>query len=350
MASPCADSRVILEVSGLRVFFPIQRGIFKRVVGHTKAVDGVSFVIREGETLGLVGESGCGKTTTCRSILRLIQPTEGKVLYRDSNDRILNIPELRPSDMKVVRKDLQMIFQDPHSSLNPRMTIYDIVAEPLRIHRVGSRSWHRDKVGHLLEEVGLSTGYMDRYPNEFSGGQRQRIGIARALALDPRLIVCDEPVSALDVSIQAQIINLLGDLQTELALTYLMIAHDLSVIYHISDRVAVMYLGKIVESTDKRLLYHSPRHPYSEALMSAIPSPDPDATKDHLLIEGDVPDPSKPPPGCYFHTRCRYAVDVCTNEEPPLEGARTNKSHHVACHREAELALRPAPMQKMVRS
>ena len=350
MASIRTDQGIILEVLDLRVLFPIQRGILKRVVGNIKAVDGVSFFVRQGETLGLVGESGCGKTTTGRSVLRLIQPTQGKVLYRDRDDRILNIPALSRSDMKTIRKDIQMIFQDPHSSMSPRMTVFDIVAEPLRVHRLGGPSWQRDKVAHQLQEVGLSTAHMERYPNEFSGGQRQRIGIARALALDPRLIVCDEPVSALDVSIQAQIINLLEDLQRELSLTYLMIAHDLSVIYHISDRVAVMYLGKIVEDADKKLLYHSPRHPYSEALMSAIPSPNPDATKDHILIEGEVPDPSRPPPGCYFHTRCRYAVDVCSKETPPLTGVGSNNSHRVACHREVELRLRPAPSQMMVRS
>jgi peptide/nickel transport system ATP-binding protein len=316
--------------------FPIQAGFFRTVVGHIKAVDGITFFIREGETLGLVGESGCGKTTAGRCILRAYEPTEGEVLLR-YNGELVNILELSRKEMEPLRRQMQIIFQDPFSSLNPRMTVMDIISEPLLINRVAKGNELKARVRELLESVGLRAQHMNRYPYAFSGGQRQRIGIARALALRPKLIVCDEPVSALDVSIQAQTLNLLEDLQQEFGLTYLFIAHDLSVVEHISDRVAVMYLGNLVELAQADELYRNPLHPYTEALLSAVPRTDPDVATQRIILPGDVPSPANPPPGCKFHPRCRYAQEVCTIENP--EWHESGHDHWVACHLADELRL-----------
>jgi oligopeptide/dipeptide ABC transporter ATP-binding protein len=328
----------LLQVDRLHMHFPIRKGMLRRTVGHVKAVDDVSFFIREGETLGLVGESGCGKTTVGRSILRLYEPTGGTVRYR-LNGEPVDLLRLDDQAMRKVRRQLQIIFQDPFSSLDPRMSVRDIVAEPLRINRIGSKAQQTERVAELLEKVGLNTAQMSRYPHEFSGGQRQRLGIARALTLNPRLIVCDEPVSALDVSVQAQVLNLLMDLQQEFHLTYLFIAHDLSVVEYISDRVAVMYLGKIVEVADADQIYRAPKHPYSEALLSAIPIPDPRAKKQRKVLQGSVPDPSNPPSGCNFHTRCPYAQEICRREEPPLVRVENGSERYAACHFVSELEL-----------
>lgn len=328
----------ILEVENLKKYFPIQRGVFRKVVGYVKAVDGVSFFIREGETLGLVGESGCGKSTTGHCILRLTTPTEGSVRFR-TQAGMQDIAELDARQLKAVRQDIQMIFQDPFSSLDPRMAIRDIIAEPLEVYRMGSRKERYEKVEEMLHKVGLDRYMMERYPYEFSGGQRQRIGIARALILNPRLVVCDEPVSALDVSVQAQILNLLITLQKEMKLTYLFIAHDLSVVEHISDRVMVMYLGKIVEMAASDELYKQPLHPYTEALLSAVSVPDPRAKGRRKPLQGSVPSPANPPAGCNFHTRCFYAKEICRQEEPQLQELNKGSNHYVACHRADELDL-----------
>ena len=334
---------VLLEVRGLKKYFPVRRGVFRRIVGWVKAVDDVDFFIQEGETLGLVGESGCGKTTTGRTILRLIEPTAGEILFRSQRlGRVVDIAKMKPREMKPLRREMQIIFQDPYSSLNPRMTVGDIVGEPLVVHRVARGKEKERRVAELLQAVGLKPEHMRRYPHEFSGGQRQRIGIARALALDPQLIVCDEPVSALDVSIQAQVLNLLEDLQDEFHLTYLFIAHDLSVVKHISDRVAVMYLGKIVELAETEELFTHPMHPYTEALLSAVPIPDPDYKKERILLQGDVPSPINPPSGCYFHPRCPYAKEICSKEAPKF--VDMGGDHYVACHFAAELSLRGVAM------
>ncbi|MEJ5199184.1 MAG: dipeptide ABC transporter ATP-binding protein [Anaerolineae bacterium] len=330
------NTPVLLEVKNLKMYFPIQRGLLRRVVGHVRAVDGVSFFIREGETLGLVGESGCGKTTTGRLILRALKPTAGQIFYR-YNGEMVDLTRKSRREMKPFRREMQIIFQDPFSSLNPRMTVMDIVSEPLRIHGVASGDELKVRVRELLEQVGLRVQHMNRYPYAFSGGQRQRIGIARALALKPKFIVCDEPVSALDVSIQAQVLNLLHDLQRDLGLTYLFISHDLSVVEHISDRVAVMYLGNIVELAPSEELYAVPRHPYTEALLSAVPSADPDLKVQRILLPGDVPSPSKPPSGCKFHPRCKYAIAPCSTVVP--EWREITPDHWVACHRADELHL-----------
>jgi peptide/nickel transport system ATP-binding protein len=327
---------VLLEVKGLKMHFPIQKGFFGRAVGYIYAVDGVDLFIREGETLGLVGESGCGKTTVGRSILRAYQPTAGEVLYR-RNGELVDILRLHRYELKPIRREMQIIFQDPFSSLNPRMTVMDIVSEPLVIHKVAKGAELKARVRELLEAVGLKAQHMNRYPYAFSGGQRQRIGIARALALRPKLVVADEPVSALDVSIQAQTLNLLEDLQKDFGLTYLFIAHDLSVVEHISDRVAVMYLGNIVELAGVEELYAHPLHPYTEALLSAVPRTDPDHVPDRIILPGDVPSPANPPPGCKFHPRCRYASDVCCEEIPAWR--ELSEDHWVACHRAEELSL-----------
>jgi peptide/nickel transport system ATP-binding protein len=333
-----ADLRknVLVEVKDLKMHFPIQKGFFKRVVGHVRAVDGISFFIRKGETLGLVGESGCGKTTAARCIMRAYEPTAGEVWFRQ-NGEMANILKLSRREMGPVRRQMQIIFQDPYSSLNPRMTIMDIIAEPLTINGMGKGADLKAQVRELLEAVGLRAQHMNRYPYAFSGGQRQRIGIARALALRPKLVICDEPVSALDVSIQAQTLNLLEDLQKEFGLTYLFVAHDLSVVEHISDRVAVMYLGDLVELANADELYCNPVHPYTEALLSAVPRTDPDAIKQRIILQGDVPSPANPPSGCKFHPRCRYTQERCEREIP--EWRELTDDHWVACHRAAELKL-----------
>ena len=319
----------LLELRNLKMHFPIKDGVLRRTVGHVKAVDGVDLAIRKGETLGLVGESGCGKSTLARLVLRLLEPTEGEVLFEGEN--ILSYDRKR---MLGVRRNMQIVFQDPYASLNPRMSVGNIVGEPLKTHNVnaGSSSERRKRVQELLEVVGLSPEHYNRYPHEFSGGQRQRIGVARAIALNPRLIICDEPVSALDVSIQAQVVNLLQDLQKEFDLTYVFIAHDLSVVKHISDRVAVMYLGKIVEVADRADLYDRPRHPYTASLLSAIPVPDPrkERARQRVVLTGDVPSPANPPSGCHFHTRCPRAQEYCKDNEPSLEPQESG-NHHAAC-------------------
>ncbi len=330
---------VLLRVNRLKKYFPVRRGVFRRIVGWVKAVDEVDFFIRQGETLGLVGESGCGKTTCARTILRLIEPTSGEVWFRSKHfGREVDVVHADKKTMKLLRREMQIIFQDPYSSLNPRMTVGDIIGEPLVVHGLAKGKALRERVAELLEAVGLKPEHMRRYPHEFSGGQRQRIGIARALALNPQLVVCDEPVSALDVSIQAQILNLLEDLQDQFGLTYLFVAHDLSVVKHISDRVAVMYLGKIVELAETEELFLRPRHPYTEALLSAVPVPDPDYQAERIILQGDVPSPVNPPKGCRFHPRCMYAKDVCANKTPEL--VDLGGEHYVACHFASQLTLR----------
>jgi len=320
------EDNVLLKVRNLKKYFPVRGGILSKVIGYVRAVDEISFDIKEGETLGLVGESGCGKTTAGRTITRLLEPTAGEVDFEGKDVFKLSKEELRKS-----RRNIQIIFQDPFGSLNPRMTVGDIVGESLTIHKIAkSKKEKEERVKDLLETVGLNAGHIRRYPHEFSGGQRQRIGIARALALNPKLVICDEAVSALDVSIQAQVINLLEDLQEKFKLTYLFIAHDLSVVKHISDRVAVMYLGKIVELTSTYELYDNPQHPYTEALLSAVPIPDPTLYRQRIVLEGDVPSPFNPPKGCRFHPRCKYAKPICSQEEPKL--IDINGGHYVACH------------------
>jgi len=337
MAEEMGREDLLLEVKDLVKHFPIRKGFLRRQTGAVKAVDGISFFIREGETLGLVGESGCGKTTTGRCLLRAIEPTSGEIHFRDKEMGRVDVNALDKKDLKALRQNMQMIFQDPYSSLNPRMTLLQIVGEPLLVNHVAHGKALEDRVAELLRVVGLRPEYMVRYPHAFSGGQRQRIGVARALALNPQFIVCDEPVSALDVSIQAQILNLLQDLQEQFSLTYLFVAHDLSVIEHISDRVAVMYVGKLVEMAETENLFLQPLHPYTEALMSAVPKPDPRYMSQRIVLQGEVADPANPPPGCYFHPRCRYAIDRCREELPLLRELRPD--HFVACHRAEELSL-----------
>lgn len=336
-ATTSATPQRLLEVKGLKKHFPIRSGLLRRVTGQVRAVDDVTFHINHGETLSLVGESGCGKTTTSRCILRAIKPTAGEINFRSDNGQVMELVRLSKGELRPVRRQLQMIFQDPFSSLNPRMTIMEIISEPLVVNGIRSRSERQDRVEELLKMVQLPPEFMNRYPHAFSGGQRQRIGIARALALRPALIVADEPVSALDVSVQAQILNLLLDLQDELDLSFLFVAHDLSVVKHVSDRVAVMYVGKMVEVAETTKLFEQPKHPYTEALLSAVPKPDPRLRSQRIILEGDVADPANPPSGCYFHPRCRYAVNRCKTETPTLVELEPN--HYVSCHRAAELTL-----------
>ena len=328
---------VLLDVKGLKKYFPIRRGLLQKVVGHVKAVDDVTFFLNEGETLSLVGESGCGKTTTSRCILRAITPTAGQILLTEGG-KVVDVATIPKSELRLLRRQMQMIFQDPFSSLNPRMTLLDIVGEPLLVHGVGDPRERTDRVVELLRLVGLRPEYMRRYPHAFSGGQRQRIGIARALALNPRLIVADEPVSALDVSVQAQILNLLLELQEQLGLTVLFVAHDLSVVKHISERVAVMYVGRIVETAPTEELFAAPKHPYTEALMSAVPIPDPRLRSERIVLQGEVADPANTPSGCHFHPRCKYATPVCSQESPVQEEISPN--HFVRCHHARQLTLR----------
>ena len=331
------SDEVLLSVRQLRTYFPILGGVLRRKVGEVKAVDGVSFDIRRGETFGLVGESGCGKTTTGRTILRLQKATSGEIVFEGQN-----VLALSPSAMKARRRDMQIIFQDPYSSLNPRMPVGDIIGEGLRVHGMHNRREREKTVQYFLSVVGLRKEYVRRYPHEFSGGQRQRIGVARALALRPKFIVCDEPVSALDVSVQSQVLNLLEDLQNEFGLTYLFIAHDLSVVEYLSDRVGVMYLGKMAELASGDDLYKNPLHPYTKALLSAIPNPDPLVRRNRIVLQGDVPSPINPPSGCHFRTRCPLAIERCATEEPVFRDVLPG--HFVACHRAEESTALMADM------
>jgi peptide/nickel transport system ATP-binding protein len=336
--TPSAPSTPLLEVKHLRKYFPIYSGdIRRKLVGNVRAVDDVSFFINEGETLGLVGESGCGKTTASRCILRAYAPTSGEMLFRNADGSIVDLSKLSRAGLRPIRPQVQMIFQDPYGSLNPRMTLFDIVGEPLLMNGMKDRKQRTERVAELLKMVGLRPEFMQRFPHAFSGGQRQRIGIARALASTPRLVVADEPVSALDVSVQAQILNLLLELQNELHLTYLFVAHNLSVVKHICDRVTVMYVGKIVETAETQELYRAPKHPYTAALMSAVPVADPRVKSGDVELQGDVPSPAHPPSGCYFHPRCTFAIDRCKTEAP--EYREITPGHFVSCHRAAELEL-----------
>ncbi len=321
----------ILNVNGVEMFFPIRKGVFRRVGSHVRAVDGVSFSVSKGETLGIVGESGCGKTTLGRAIMGLYSPTAGNVLFNG-----VDMMTLKGKSLKNMRKNIQMIFQDPYESLNPRHSIGHILEEPFLLHGYSDRKERLQKVEQLIEKVGLPWGALDKFPHEFSGGQRQRIGVARALALNPALVICDEPVSALDVSIQSQILNLLMDLQEELSLTYVFISHDLTVVRHISDRILVMYLGRIVEEASGEDIYENPAHPYTKALISAIPIPDPFYESNRIVLQGTVPSPISPPQGCHFHPRCPYAEDICRREYPPLEEVQDSSGHRAACHFKGE--------------
>jgi len=329
-ANGASGKEVLVKVENLKKYFPIKRGVLRRTVGFVKAVDGISFEIYRGETLGLVGESGCGKSTAGRTILQLYEPTAGEVFVDGQN-----LTNLGNRDLRKARRNMQMIFQDPYASLNPRMTVGNIVSEPLKIHGIGNSASRKERTEDLLKLVGLNPYFITRYPHEFSGGQRQRIGVARSLATNPAFIVADEPISALDVSVQAQVVNLLDDLKEELGLTYLFIAHDLSMVRYISDRVAVMYLGRIVELSGRDEIYEHPLHPYTQALLSAIPIPDPavETNRQRIILEGDVPNPAAPPPGCHFHTRCKFATDLCREEDPQVRDFGTKeRPHYVACH------------------
>jgi len=337
MSDQADKDELLLEVKNLRKHFPIRGGVFTTTKGYVKAVDGVSFYIRPGEVLGLVGESGCGKTTTGRMVVHVIEPTTGEIWFKDRNLGYVDLAQMDPRQIQPIRKNIQMIFQDPYASLDPRMTILRIISEPLTSNKMAKGKELEERVAFAMQAVGLRPEYMSRYPHAFSGGQRQRIGIARALVTSPQLIVADEPVSALDVSIQAQILNLLQDLQKEFNLTYLFVAHDLSVVRHISNRVAVMYVGKLVEHSTKKDLFSDPRHPYTEALLSSVPRPDPKRLRQRIILAGEVADPANPPKGCYFHPRCRYAVEMCSQIEPQLE--EIDLDHWVSCHRAKELSL-----------
>ena len=336
-AAPTTDGP-LLEVNNLVKYFPITKGFLKRVVGNVRAVDDVSFHVTQGETLALVGESGCGKTTTARCILRAVDPTSGEIWFRTDEGERIDISKLAQAQLRELRRDMQMVFQDPFASLNPRMTLYDIVGEPLLVNGIKSATERTDRVAELMRMVGLRPEYMRRFPHAFSGGERQRIGIARALALSPRLIVADEPVSALDVSVQAQVINLLEDLQEELNLTYLFVAHDLSVVRHLAQRVAVMYVGQVVEMGETEQLFNEPKHPYTSALLSSVPIPDPRARAERMVLQGEVANPADPPSGCYFHPRCPYVIDRCVTEMPLLE--ELGDGRLVRCHRAKELELK----------
>jgi len=331
------STTTLLQVKNLKKYFPIRKGFFRKTVGYVRAVDDVSFFINEGETLGLVGESGCGKTTVARCILRAHVPTSGAILFRTKDGHTVDLARLSRAELRPLRPQMQMIFQDPYGSLNPRMTLFDIVGEPLYVNGMTDRKQRVERVAELLRLVGLRPEYMQRYPHAFSGGQRQRIGIARALSVNPRLVVADEPVSALDVSVQAQILNLMLDLQKRLNLTYLFVAHNLSVVRHICDRVAVMYVGKIVEMANTLELYAAPKHPYTAALMAAVPVADPRLKTGNVELKGEVPSPANPPAGCYFHPRCEFAEEVCRQEPPVFREITPN--HFVACHRADELKL-----------
>ncbi len=336
-SSPAGGDDVILEIRDLKQYFPIRTGLLQRVTGHVKAVDGVDFQLQSQEALGLVGESGCGKTTAGRTILRLYDATDGEIWYTCPDGEKVDLAQLSDKEMKPYRRELRMIFQDPFSSLNPRLTVMDIIGEPLVIHKVARGKEMTERVAELMEEVGLNPNYMGRYPHEFSGGQRQRIGLARTLSLNPRVIIADEPVSALDVSVQAQVLNLLEELTDRLGLTLIFIAHDLSVVEHVCDRIAVMYLGQIVEIDNADALLRRPAHPYTEALVSAVPAADPDIRMQRIILEGDVPNPANPPSGCVFHPRCRYAEDICKEERPALEDL--GEGHLCRCHFAKELGL-----------
>ena len=328
----------LLQVTGLKKHFPVHKGILKKIVGHIKAIDGISFDIKEGETVGLVGESGSGKTTTGRSIIRLHPVTEGEILFQ-MDGQMRNVHQLSKPEVKNFRRQMQMVFQNPFASLDPRMSIKHILLEPLVTHKLGSRQDQLGKVAELISMVGLSTSHLDRYPHELSGGQRQRVGIARSLALNPKLIICDEPVSALDVSVQAQVLNLLSNLQKELRLTYLLVAHDLSVVEYMSDRIIVMYAGKIVEIAKSEDLYRQPKHPYTEALISAVPRQQYNSTSKRSILPGTMPDAFNLPSGCNFYDRCRYARDICQQTDPDLAAISANKTTSVACHLADELML-----------
>ena len=331
----------ILDVDKLKVYFPIITGMLRRTTGYVKAVDDVSFSLQEGETFGLVGESGCGKTTTGRAILRAIEPTDGEVLFRMNSGERVNTATADRETLRRLRQEMQLIFQDPFASLNPRMTVFDVVADPLRVNRLARGSELEDRVAEMLRLVGLSVDYARRYPHAFSGGQRQRIGIARALVVNPRLVIADEPVSALDVSVQAQILNLMQDLQEELRLTYLFISHDLSVVQYICHRVAVMYVGKIVEVASTEDLFTQPKHPYTQALLSSVPVPNPEIQSRGMVLEGEVADPANPPSGCYFHPRCPFAKDICREQEPPL--VEVSPGRYASCHFADEIELPGVP-------
>ncbi len=331
-------NNVLLEVKGLKKYFPIQKGFFQKTVGNIRAVDDVSFFIRENEVLGMVGESGCGKTTVGRTVLRLYDPTAGEIWYTRADGERVNIASLTAQQMKPLRREMRMIFQDPFSSLNPRHPVKDIIGEPLTIHGISKGRELEDRVAELMEAVGLNPAFMRRYPHQFSGGQRQRIGLARTLSLNPRLIIGDEPVSALDVSVQAQVLNLMQELQRRLGLTLLFVAHDLSVVEHISDRIIVMYVGRIVEMTETGALLKNPLHPYTEALISAVPPADPDIHYERIILEGDVPSPANPPSGCVFHPRCRYVQDICKTDIPAL--TEVKPGHYANCHFAEKLDLK----------